>query len=101
MRWHNESQNETQGTETTSETLFCKVAMLDVVDKGVEGMIYNNDLDVETKPNREGWWIHEKYSQYKMYYIHIEAFNSKLCNSGGRWFLWRDMSKVVQNVTKK
>ncbi len=29
-----------------------------------------------------------------MYYIYVEALDSKFCNSGGRWYLWRDMSKI-------
>lgn len=49
-----------------------------------------NGIEAKSKPDCPGWWIHEKYDQYKIYYIHIEALDSSLCTSGGRWYLWRD-----------
>lgn len=52
-----------------------------------------------SKPDKGGWWIHEKYNQYKMYYVSEEALDSKACNCGGRWYLWRDMTVSNRKIT--
>jgi len=59
-------------------------------------MIYSKELaekHQKDKPDCEGWWIHEKYLQYRFVFVHQDGLNSKLANSGGRWYLWREMGK--------